>query len=88
VKRGGLWPKHMGFKSRVIRDTLWQHVENLENKIGTYWNFLKNMMGTHRDPKKMKSLSPPPPTTKKKFGALNVCCTFPFTPCNFYFQNY
>ncbi len=82
-----------GQNTRVIKDTLWQHIENLENKIGTHWNFFRNMMGTHRDPKKMKNLSPPPITPhpqppKKRWGPLNVCCTFPFAPCNFYFQNY
>jgi hypothetical protein len=64
----------MGFKSGVIRDTLWQHIENLENKIGTHWNFFRNMMGTHRDPKKIKKLtphpSPPTPHHQKKVGGL------------------
>jgi hypothetical protein len=59
----------MGFKSGVISDILWQHVENLENKIGRHWNFFRNVIGTRRDPKK-KNLSPPPPITKKVVGGL------------------
>jgi len=83
----------MGLKLHAIKDTLWQHSGNLGNNKGTHWNFFKNMMGTHHEPKKRK-ITPPnpsPPTPnppQKSWGPLNACCTFPFVACDFYFQNY
>ncbi len=35
VRKGGLWAKHMGLKEGAIGNTLGEHIENLQNILGT-----------------------------------------------------
>jgi len=35
VKRGGFWAKYMGLILGAIGNTLGEHIENLENNLGT-----------------------------------------------------
>jgi hypothetical protein len=42
VKMGKFWAKHMGLKSGAIENTLEEHIENLENNLGTRYQHITN----------------------------------------------
>jgi hypothetical protein len=87
VKGRGLWAKHMGLKRGAIGNTLEEHIRNLGNILGTWWESIGNLKGTFGNKgEKKKSFPPLPPAPKTKIKALWVHDeAFPLASWNFLF---
>jgi hypothetical protein len=59
--RGGLWAKHNGLKPGAIGRTLGEHIVNLGNILGTWWELIGNLKGTFWKQRKNEKSSPSPP---------------------------
>jgi hypothetical protein len=42
VRRGGFWAKYMGLILGAIGNTLEEHIENVGNNLGTWWEHMSN----------------------------------------------
>ncbi len=61
-EKWGLWAKHIGLKPGDIENILEEHIENLANMSGTWWEPIGNLKGTGWEQRKNeKVVSPAPP---------------------------
>ncbi len=79
--------KPHGIKLRCYWECITDQLGNLGNLKGTWWNHVRNTLGTRKIQKKKTPHPTLTPKKEKSMPIMSVCWDFPLAAWNFCFQN-